>query len=742
MKTIKCLAVTGLLLYSFFGFAQVYKTSAPLLQTINANYTKAAAQNKLMMKELKGDQFPKTFNTKSGKLETSNSGWWCSGFYPGTLLQVFEKTKDPILLKEANRMLDFLAKEQFNKTTHDLGFMMYCSFGNALKIDPKPAYKQILINSAQSLASRFDPKVGCIKSWDSNENDFLVIIDNMMNLELLFWATRETGDSSYYKIAVTHANTTMKNHFRPDYSSYHVVNYNHETGAVQKKHTAQGYADESAWARGQAWGLYGYTVMYRETHDKKYLDQANHIANLLLEHPNMPKDKIAYWDFNAPNIPSALRDASAAAIMSSALLELCHYTDQKTGNFYFTNAEKMLKSLSAAPYQSVPGTNAGFLLQHSVGHIPENTEVDQPLTYADYYYVEAMKRYETVNSFRPGAIWTDEKGIHINAHGGGIMYDKGLYYWFGEHKVGGGAGNKAQVGVHCYSSKDLVNWKDEGISLKVSDDPQSDIKQGCILERPKVVYNKQTKKYVMWFHLELAGQGYSAARAGVATSDHATGPYTFLKSYRPNPAKMPFYPPETALKDQVNCAQPATKTDGFFCRDLPGGQMARDMTVFVDDDGKAYHVFSSEENFTLHLAELTADYTSHTGKYIRIYAGHQTEAPALFKRNGLYYMIGSGCTGWDPNAARWFTASSIWGPWTFHGNPCVGPGADLTFGGQSTHVLPVAGKKDAFIFMADKWTPKNAIDGRYIWLPISFKGNDISIKWADEWNLDVFDHKK
>lgn len=343
-----------------------------------------------------------------------------------------------------------------------------------------------------------------------------------------------------------------------------------------------------------------------------------------------------------------------------------------------------------------------------------------------------------LTSFSPGAIWPDDKGVHINAHGGGILYNNGVYYWFGEHKIAGDAGNRAMVGVHCYSSKDLYNWKDEGISLSVSPDTTNDIAKGCILERPKVVYNKKTKKYVMWFHLELLGKGYSAARAGVAVSDKVTGPYKFIKSYRPNPGQMPFYPALTPEGDKINCVNPAHETDKYFCRDMPGGQMARDMTVFVDDDGKAYHVFSSEENYTLDLAELTPDYTGHTGKFIRIYIGHQTEAPALFKRNGIYYMIGSGCTGWAPNAARWFSAKSIWGPWTYHGNPCQGPDSKITYGGQSTHVLPVAGKKDAFIFIADKWTPKDAIDGRYLWLPISFKGDDIEINWVDNWNLDVF----
>lgn len=349
-----------------------------------------------MMKSLKPGEYPKTFNTKTGKLETSNSGWWCSGFYPGTLLIIYQETKDSVLLNQANRMMTDLAKEQFNTGTHDLGFMMYCSFGNALKISPTADYKEILLNSAKSLSSRFNPKVGCIRSWDSKTNDFTVIIDNMMNLELLFWAARVTGDSTYYKIAVTHANTTMKNHYRPDHSSYHVVEYDSESGVVKRKHTAQGYADESAWARGQAWGLYGYTVMYRETHVQKYLDQAEHIAQFILQNRNLPKDKIPYWDFNAPDIPNALRDASAGAITASALFELCHYANDQKGKIYFKTAEKILESLLASPYKSKAGSNAGFLLQHSVGHLPQKSEVDQPLSYADYYFVEAMQRYQSV----------------------------------------------------------------------------------------------------------------------------------------------------------------------------------------------------------------------------------------------------------------------------------------------------------------------------------------------------------
>jgi unsaturated chondroitin disaccharide hydrolase len=373
-----------------------FKPDKQLLQVIDQDYKDAENQYKFMKTELKPGEFPKTYYLSTNKFETSKSGWWCSGFYPGTLLYLYKENKDAALLREANRIMGTLATEQYNKNTHDLGFMMYCSFGNAEKIEPSEEYKQILINSAKSLATRFNPKVGCIKSWDSKKPEFLVIIDNMMNLELLFWATHVTGDSSFYKIAVTHANTTMKNHFRPDYSSYHVVVYNPKTGQVQQKRTAQGYADESAWARGQAWGLYGYTLMYRETKDKKYLDQANHIAHFILNNPTLPKDKIPYWDYNTPNIPNAPRDASAAAVMASAFLELCKYTGKKDGQLYFNTAETIIRNLSSPAYKATTRTNGGFILTHSVGNLPAHTEVDVPLTYADYYFVEALGRYKTL----------------------------------------------------------------------------------------------------------------------------------------------------------------------------------------------------------------------------------------------------------------------------------------------------------------------------------------------------------
>jgi unsaturated chondroitin disaccharide hydrolase len=366
-----------------------------LLQTIETNFEDGAKQYKVLKASLQPDSFPKTYFPQAGKYQFSNSGWWCSGFYPGTLLYLYEQTGDTVLLNEAERILGVLQKEQYNKSTHDLGFMMFCSFGNANRLKPKPEYKEILLNSAKSLSTRFNERVGCIKSWDSKDStDYLVIIDNMMNLELLFETTKATGDSSFWKTAVTHANTTMKNHFRPDYSSYHVLNYDVTTGNVKQKKTAQGYADSSAWARGQAWGLYGYTVCYRYTNDVRYLQQAQHIAEFILKHPNLPANKIPYWDFNAPDIPNALRDASAAAIMASAFIELSQYTKGEDAHKYMQTAETMISSLSTPEYKAAAGTNGGFILQHGVGHKPAGTEIDVPLTYGDYYFIEACKRYK------------------------------------------------------------------------------------------------------------------------------------------------------------------------------------------------------------------------------------------------------------------------------------------------------------------------------------------------------------
>lgn len=316
------------------------------------------------------------------------------------------------------------------------------------------------------------------------------------------------------------------------------------------------------------------------------------------------------------------------------------------------------------------------------------------------------------------------------------------YYWFGEHKAAGTS--NALVGVMCYKSEDLLHWHNCGAALSVSKDKGSDIERGCVIERPKVIYNAQTGKFCMWFHLELRGRGYNAARYGVAVSDNPEGPYQFLYSQRVNPG---VYPADFSEKDiaALDTLHPkdyrqwwtpqwhdAVRKGLFLKRDMRGGQMSRDMTLFVDDDGKAYHIYSSEDNLTLHIAELADDYLHHTGRYVRVAPAGHNEAPAVFKKDSTYWMITSGCTGWEPNEARMFSAPSIWGPWTQHPTPCRGKNAAKTFGGQSTYVLPYAG---GFIFMADIWRPRHPIDARYIWLPIDFEDGLPVIRWCDEWQL-------
>ena len=368
----------------------------------------------------------------------------------------------------------------------------------------------------------------------------------------------------------------------------------------------------------------------------------------------------------------------------------------------------------------------------------------------EQYWESQQKKKKAIRS---GELWYDDGGRHINAHGGGIMKYNDTYYWFGEHKDD--RTSDAMVGVMCYSSKDLVNWRNCGVALSVTEPApnqgnnrnfrrrgattDSDIERGCILERPKVIYNPVTKKFCMWFHLELKGQGYNAARYGVAVADRPEGPYKFLYSSRANAGTWPI-------------EGSPMNFDEYLKRDFGTGQMARDMTLFVDDDGKAYHIFSSEENFTLHIAELTADYLHHSGKYSRMAPGGQNEAPAIFKKDGTYWMITSGCTGWAPNEARMFSAPSIWGPWTQHPNPCRGPLAEKTFNGQSTFVLTVDEPSSLtshpspltphlspltpkYIFMADIWRPHHPIDARYIWLPIEFEDGKPVINWRDEWSF-------
>lgn len=337
----------------------------------------------------------------------------------------------------------------------------------------------------------------------------------------------------------------------------------------------------------------------------------------------------------------------------------------------------------------------------------------------------------------PGAVWLDTDGRAINAHGGGILYHGGTYYWYGEFKEGRtylpkvnkawGGTRVLAGGVSCYSSTNLTTWKNEGLALpSVAEDPDSDLACENVIERPKVIYNARTKKFVMWFHQD--SPNYQAARSGVAVSDTPTGPFRYVGSFRPNAGVRPINATEKDLKpDPTN----------LFARDLPGGQMARDMTLFVDDDGTAYQFYASENNQTMHVSQLSDDYLRPAGKYARIFVGEATEAPAVFKHAGKYYLLGSGCTGWDPNAAHAAVADHPLGPWTTLDNPCRGQGGDLTYGCQSTFVLPVAGKPGRFIALFDRWKKWDLPDSRYVWLPLTFdeKGHPV-VTWRDRWSLE------
>lgn len=327
-----------------------------------------------------------------GTLNLVPSKDWTSGFFPGELWFLYEYTQNNFWKKKAQQHTDILEKEKMNGSTHDMGFKVYCSFGNGYRLTQDEHYKEVLLQSARTLATRFKPAAGIIRSWDHSTAKWAcpVIIDNMMNLELLFWATKESKDSTFYRIAVDHARTTMRHHFRPDFSSYHVIDYDTITGQVLKKNTHQGFADESAWSRGQAWALYGYTMCYRETRLPEFLEQAQNIEKYLFTHPNMPEDLIPYWDFDALGIPDEPRDVSAATVIASALYELSLYDPEK-GERYRSNADKIIENLTKH-YRTTLKKDNGFLLLHSTGTKPTNTEVDVPIVYADYYFIEALMR--------------------------------------------------------------------------------------------------------------------------------------------------------------------------------------------------------------------------------------------------------------------------------------------------------------------------------------------------------------
>lgn len=403
-----------ILLIVFFiatSFAVAYIEKIDKKPLIGKAFSVTEVQYRNMLKQSGNlSRYPRTI-TKDGQIKFVDISDWTGGFWPGNLWYLYEYTKDTLWKNQAIRWTQSLESNQFNSDHHDLGFMMYCSYGNAYRLTNNEQYKDVLVQSAKSLARRFNPDVGCIESWNSRLSwdgktmwHFPVIIDNLMNLELMFFASKVTGDPYYKDIAIRHAETTMKYHIRPDFSTYHVVNYDTATGKVLNRETCQGYADNSTWARGQAWAIYGYTMIYRETGDQKFLELAEKLADFYINHPNLPKDKIPYWDFNVnqngyvPNWkydPDKLnyvpRDASAAAVVASALFELNGFLGD-AGKTYKDFAIESLQSLASPSYLADKNTNGNFLIKHCVGSFPHGAEIDVPLVYADYYFLEALLR--------------------------------------------------------------------------------------------------------------------------------------------------------------------------------------------------------------------------------------------------------------------------------------------------------------------------------------------------------------
>ena len=355
-------------------------------------FDRAVEQFILMDSHLDEGEFPRSLDTL-GHLVTSDSKWWCCGFFPGSLWYTYEYTGNEQIKNLAEKYTRSIKTKEL-LFDHDLGFEVWCSYGNAYRLTGDQSYIPEIEEAAALLATRFSPTTGVIRSWNNPHKGFRVIIDNMMNLELLEEASKMFGCDSLDRIAREHANTTMKNHFREDYTTWHLVNYVDEDGSVRRKHTVQGYSDDSAWARGQAWALYGYTMMYRETGVEEYLDQAVNIGEMILRH--LPEDGVTYWDFNDPAIPDTYRDASAAAVMASAYAELSGYVSGRQKKTYRSASERILRTLSGEEYFCAPGECHGFLLKHSVGSIPHGNEIDVPLTYADYYFLEALLRYKNL----------------------------------------------------------------------------------------------------------------------------------------------------------------------------------------------------------------------------------------------------------------------------------------------------------------------------------------------------------
>lgn len=397
----KKILITGLILLACFVSSAGAATKG-MKRIVDEALDFSVRQSMSMFREMEAREGILPRSAKDGQMITCKSPWWTSGFYPGTLWYCYEYSNDPQVRAVAEVMTSRVEDQKYTTSNHDVGFIINCSFGNGYRLTHKEAYREVMETAARSLSTRFHPVTGCIRSWNSKKWQFSVIIDNMMNLELLTVASSLTGDNSYYDKAKSHADHTLLNHFRPDGSSFHVVSYDTLTGKVLNRVTHQGVNDQSAWSRGQAWGLYGFTMMYRQTGKKEYLDQAVKIGKFIMNHPRLPKDKIPYWDFDAPNIPKEDRDASAGAIMASAYVELSTYVEGELGKQFLELAEKQIRSLASPAYRARKvGDNNHFILRHCTGFVKKQYEIDAPLTYADYYFVEALIRYKNLSEGRP-----------------------------------------------------------------------------------------------------------------------------------------------------------------------------------------------------------------------------------------------------------------------------------------------------------------------------------------------------
>ncbi|MEA4916014.1 glycoside hydrolase family 88 protein [Proteiniphilum sp.] len=380
-------------LFALFCVESCQVKKSGRVDIVGGNITFATGQYGLLLQNIENPaklQNPKSFI--DGEIRFIPPQEWTSGFFPGSLWYIYELTGKEEWKSAAIKYTEMLDTIQYFTGNHDIGFMIGCSYGNGLRLSGNKDYKKVIVQAAKSLCTRYNPAVGLIQSWNANRSrdwEYPVIIDNMMNLELLFDATELSGDSTFYHVAVTHADNTLRNHYRPDYSTWHVIDYSKQDGSVRHRNTHQGYSDESAWSRGQSWGIYGYVMCYRKTKDPKYLAQAENVLEFIANHPNYPADGIPYWDFDSPDIPDTYRDASAGSILASALYELSTYSKKRN---YKEWADKIVNTLSGPDFRASLGENGNFILMHSVGSLPHNSEVDVPLNYADYYFLEALKR--------------------------------------------------------------------------------------------------------------------------------------------------------------------------------------------------------------------------------------------------------------------------------------------------------------------------------------------------------------